>query len=51
MKKIITIAAILTTLSSCVSDYDRLKDAQVKYPNGYVTPSTGLLKKVDMKLL
>lgn len=37
--------AVCFLQQSCVSDYDRLKDAQKKYPNGIVTPSTGLLKR------
>lgn len=44
MKKIITILTVLS-ITSCVSDYDRLKDAQKKYANGVVTPSTGILKQ------
>jgi hypothetical protein len=43
MKKLITIIAI-TSLTSCVSDYDRVADAKKKYPNAVVTPSTGLLR-------
>lgn len=35
---------IILLSASCVSDYDRLIDAQEKYPNGIVTPSTKLLR-------
>ena len=44
MKKLITILTILS-LTSCVSDYDRVADAKKKYPNGVVTPSTGIIKR------
>jgi len=43
MKKLITILALLS-LTSCVSDYDRVTDAKKKYPNAVVTPSTGIIK-------
>lgn len=43
MKKLITILAIFS-LTSCVSDYDRVADAKKKYPNAVVTPSTGMIK-------
>ena len=43
MKKLITILAIFS-LTSCVSDYDRVADAKKKYPNAVVTPSTGMVK-------
>lgn len=32
-------------LTSCVSDFDRIADAKKKYPNGLVTPSTGMIKR------
>ena len=44
MKKLITILALLS-LTSCVSDYDRVADAKKKYPNALVTPSTGIIKR------
>ncbi len=44
MKKLITILALLS-LTSCVSDYDRVADAKKKYPNAVVTPSTGIIKR------
>lgn len=44
MKKLITIIALLS-LTSCVSDYDRVADAKKKYPNAVVTPSTGIIKR------
>jgi len=44
MKKLITILTLLS-LTSCVSDYDRVADAKKKYPNAVVTPSTGIIKR------
>ncbi len=44
MKKLITILALFS-LTSCVSDYDRVADAKEKYPNAVVTPSTGIIKR------
>jgi hypothetical protein len=44
MKKLITILTLFS-LTSCVSDYDRVADAKKKYPNAVVTPSTGIIKR------
>lgn len=44
MKNLILIL-LLTSFTSCVSDYDRVADAKKKYPNAVVTPSTGMIKR------
>ena len=49
MKKLITILAIFS-LTSCVSDYDRVADAKKKYPNAVVTPSTGIIKREGFEI-
>jgi hypothetical protein len=43
MKNLILVM-LLFSFTSCVSDFDRVADAKKKYPNGLVTPSTGILK-------
>ena len=43
MKKLIALLLIVSTFTSCVSDYDRLADAKKKYPHCIVTPSTQLI--------
>jgi hypothetical protein len=44
MKNLILVI-LLFSFTSCVSDYDRVADAKKKYPNGLVTPSTGIIKR------
>jgi hypothetical protein len=44
MKKL-TAILIIISLTSCVSDYDRINNAKKKFPNAVVTPSTGMIKR------
>jgi hypothetical protein len=43
--KIFSVLLVLGSITSCVSDYDRVADAKKKYPNAVVTPSTGIIKQ------
>ena len=43
--KIFIALLIVSSTTSCVSDYDRVADAKKKYPNSVVTPSTGIIKR------
>lgn len=41
MKKyLLVLAVIITALSSCVSDYDRVLEIQKKFPNSIVSTNT-----------
>lgn len=50
MKKLL-IALLVIGTTSCVSDFDRLADAQKKYPNGIVTPSTSILANQGYEIM
>jgi len=50
MKKHIAILALGIFITGCASDYDRLADAQKKYPHCIVTPSTQLLSNQGYEL-
>ena len=50
MKKILLVLAVLT-LTSCVNQMDRLKDAQKKYPKCIVQPTTSLLAREGYEIM
>jgi hypothetical protein len=49
MKKILLLAVL--TLTSCVNQMDRLKDAQKKYPKCIVQPTTSLLAREGYEVM
>lgn len=50
MKKALLALAVLT-LTSCVNEMDRLKDAQKKYPKCIVQPTTSLLAREGYQIM
>lgn len=50
MKKILLVLAVLT-LTSCVNEMDRLRDAQRKYPKCIVQPATSLLAREGYEIM
>ena len=50
MKQTLLALAVLT-LSSCVNQMDRLKDAQKKYPKCIVQPTTSLLAREGYEIM